>query len=124
MKLQDAYASESNQVGSWQLIGYSGPGTVVTGDKDSSVTTNFTYGGASLKGLTGGGASAAFGGNSALTAKTTWTATNRVALNDVAIGQTWSLAVSAAASQTVLSYTATSPSGAEQLTPNFSKLSH
>lgn len=123
VKLQDAYASESNQVGSWQLIGYSGPGTVVSTDKDSSVTTNFTYGGASLKGLTGSGASAAFG-NSALSATTTWTATNRVALNDVAIGQTWSLAVSAAASQTVLSYTATSPSGAEQLTPNFSKLSH
>ena len=123
VRLQDAYASESNQVGSWQLIGYSGPGTVVSTDKDSSVTTNFTYGGASLKGLTGSGASAAFG-NSALSATTTWTATNRVALNDVAIGQTWSLAVSAAASQTVLSYTATSPSGAEQLTPNFSKLSH
>ncbi|WP_256382325.1 hypothetical protein [Fibrobacter sp. UWB11] len=29
VKLQDAYAGESNQLGSWSLIGYSGPGTKI-----------------------------------------------------------------------------------------------
>ncbi|WP_256375031.1 hypothetical protein [Fibrobacter sp. UWB12] len=32
MKLQDAYAGESNQLGSWSLIGYSSPGTSAGSD--------------------------------------------------------------------------------------------
>ncbi|WP_405328378.1 hypothetical protein [Fibrobacter sp.] len=29
MKLQDAYASEANKVGSWELIGYVAPGAML-----------------------------------------------------------------------------------------------
>ena len=39
VKLQQAYAAESNAAGGWTLIGYTAPGT-------NGVTTNFTYTGA------------------------------------------------------------------------------
>ena len=40
VKLQDAYASEANKVGSWKLIGYVAPGAKSAGDIGE--TTNFT----------------------------------------------------------------------------------
>ncbi|WP_405328384.1 hypothetical protein [Fibrobacter sp.] len=56
MKLQDAYVGESNQIGSWTLIGYTGPGTKVDGQTDSTTTTNFNYGGEAYKGAVPEGA--------------------------------------------------------------------
>lgn len=64
VKMQQAYFSESNFVGSWELIGYKAPGT-------SNKTTNFTYEGATI---TGGSTNAAV--NNA------WSANNNVKLND------------------------------------------
>ena len=53
MKLQDAYVGESNQIGSWTLIGYTGPGTKIATQTDSTETTNFLYGGGAYKGSDG-----------------------------------------------------------------------
>ena len=43
VKLQQAYAAESNAAGGWTLIGYSAPGSV---SGTTSSTSNFTYSGA------------------------------------------------------------------------------
>ena len=122
MKLLDAYVGESNQIGSWSLIGYTGPGTAVTGQTDSTTTTNFNYGGCDYKG-TGDDGKAAIGG-AAVAAKIGWVATSKAALNDVAIGAQWTLAVEAEESKSLVKYTATVPTGVGSLTPNFEALSH
>lgn len=69
VKMQQAYFSESNFVGSWTLIGYKAPGT---GDAtNGSATTNFTY------------TPAAITGGSTISAVTNaWSAKNNVKLND------------------------------------------
>ena len=120
MKLQDAYAGESNQLGSWSLIGYSGPGT--SAGTDTTKTNNFGYGGGALKG-TGNGASVAINATSGATATLGWIATSLVALNDVPAGSSWTVTVGASA-QAVVSYTAAIPTNAEKLTANFTQLSH
>ena len=120
MKLLDAYVGESNQIGSWTLIGYTGPGTKVSGATDSTTTTNFNYGGGAYKGADG---KATIGGE-AVAGAVGWIATSKAALNEVAIGAAWTLTVSAAASQSLVSYEAAVPDGAASLTPNFSALSH
>ena len=104
------------------MIGYTGPGTIVTGgaDKDTSTTANFNYGGGAYRGSTG----SVTIGNTAVSAQVGWVAVSKVALNEVAIGARWTLSVSAAASQSLVSYTAAVPSGADALTPNFKALSH
>ncbi len=48
MKLQDAYASESNTVGNWVSIGYIAPGATKASDATGS-TTSFTYSGGNAK---------------------------------------------------------------------------
>ena len=59
VKLQEAYASENNAVGTWAAIGYKDPGA-----GNNHMTTNFDY---SAKAATTDGM---------------WQAKNRVALND------------------------------------------
>lgn len=120
VKLLDAYVGESNQIGSWTLIGYTGPGTAISGQTDSTTTTNFNYGGGAYKGATG----SALIGNSAVAGAVGWCAQSKVALNEVAIGAKWTLTVSAAASKSVVTYVAAVPEGAASLTPNFTALSH
>ena len=124
MKLQDAYAGESNQLGSWSLIGYSGPGTVVSGATDTTTTNNFEYGGGSLHGTGATGASVAINATSGAASTIGWVARSRVALNDVPTSTSvWTIAVGANANG-VVSYTAEIPTNAEKLTPNFKQLSH
>ena len=53
MKSVDAYVGESNQIGSWTLIGYTGPRTKIATQTDSTETTNFLYGGGAYKGSDG-----------------------------------------------------------------------
>jgi type IV pilus assembly protein PilA len=70
VKLQQAYFSESNQAGGWQLIGYMAPGT-------NSATTNFSYNPGDI----------AVGTSDALAqAKVGWQAGNSVNLNECAGG--------------------------------------
>ena len=115
-KLQDSYIGETNQLGSWSIIGYSGPGSVVA--TDSTKSTNFGYGGGALK---GSGASVALNRNSNA-ATVGWIATTLTALNDIASGSSWTIAVSIDNSGNIR-YTATIPANAEPLTPTFKQLS-
>lgn len=70
VKLQDAYAAESNQLGGWELIGYTAPG-------NSAATTNFVYGiGSIAENTTADVASVTVG----------WTADNLANLNECAKG--------------------------------------
>ena len=66
--MQDAYAVEKNDVGTWALIGYKAPQTTST----AGVTTNFTY-------------------TETSTSAGTWNATNNVKLNDCTKGSKWTV---------------------------------
>ena len=103
MKLQEAYASENNAVGTWTQIGYKDPGA-----GNNHMTTNFDY---SAK---------------ATTADGMWQAKNRVALNDCVANSTWSLKTEYTSSTGNLTTTANSsnvPNCVTALTPNFCKIS-
>ena len=103
VKLQEAYASENNAVGTWAAIGYKDPGA-----GNNHMTTNFDY---SEKSETTDGM---------------WVASNRVALNDCEAGKKWSLTTSYSSSDGTLTTTATSDDVANcvtALTPNFCKIS-
>jgi len=103
VKLQEAYASESNAIGGWTLIGYQAPGS-------SGKTTNFTYTGA-------------VNANGTTTTSTAdaWKAAANVALNDCPSGSTWDIKANMDATKGTVSFEATL--GAESkcltLTPNF-----
>ena len=107
VKLQEAYASESNAIGGWTLIGYQAPGTSVA---SGGQTTNFTYTGA-------------LNGNSTSTTDVTnaWKAAARVALNDCAKDSEWRLKTKIASSTGVVTFEATlsAESTCLTLTPNF-----
>ncbi len=120
IKLQDAYVSESNMVGTWQLIGYVAPGSTSAASEGAG-TTNFKY----LAGdLAANAASAqAVQGFSGVT----WAAANKVALNDCAAQTTpaastanWKITTSNSGNGNSLSYNATT--GCSQLTPSFDKI--
>lgn len=105
VKLQEAYASENNDVGTWSAIGYKGPGQQAN-DGEASTTTSFGY------------ASGNTAGN--------WVATSSVALNDCESGSTWTLTTSYTSSTGNLTTTANSsnvPKCVTALTPNFCKIS-
>lgn len=103
MKLQQAYASESNAIGGFKLIGYETPGT-------NGVTTNFTYTGA-------------VGATETTTDDTedAWKAEANVALNDCAKTSTWDIKATIASTTGVVSFDATlsDESNCLTLTPNF-----
>lgn len=114
-KMQDTYIGETHQLGSWSIIGYVGPGVGVA--TDSTKSTNFGYGGGALK---GDDASVVLSKSSATVIG--WIATSLVALNDVVVGSSWTIAVGTDNSGFV-HYTATVPANAEPLTPTFTQLS-
>ena len=121
MKLQDAYASEANKIGSWKLIGYVAPGA--TSASTTGTTTNFVYNA---------------GTNPAIAAETgvdiagleetvVWGASNSVALNDCSAQTTttaadanWKIAVKAASNGNSILYKAST--NCTQLTPTFANM--
>lgn len=114
VKLQDAYAAESNQLGGWELIGYTAPGTKASSTSFSS--TNFTYsstqaGGASVA-LTTAGATMEGG----------WIATTRVALNDCAANSTWTMNVTGKTDGITYAKVYSDAANCKPLTPNFEKI--
>ena len=114
VKLQDAYAAESNQLGGWELIGYTAPGTKASTTSFSS--TNFTYsstpaGGASVA-LTTAGATMAGG----------WIATARVALNDCAANSTWTMNVTGKTDGITYAKVYSDQTNCKPLTPNFENI--
>jgi len=108
VKLQQAYAAESNAAGGWTLIGYTAPGT-------NGVTTNFTYTGAIDA-----------DGSTAETTAEAWKAVPNVDLNDCAhSGSSWQVQVAPGDGGSI-AFTSTiteSTAGACQaLTPTFTKI--
>ena len=111
IKLQDAYASESNKAGTWKNIGYVAPGATAAGS--SGKTTNFEYAGAI--------ASDVVITSSAPSNSEGWKANNLVALNDCKIKTgAWTVKVSAATNGNSLTYAAST--ACEELTPSFTKI--
>ena len=106
IKLQDAYVSESNAVGTWTIIGYK-----------MDNTTNFTYTGYTSD-------------NDGTTALTSlgqntigWQAANKVALNDCGANACkWQLQMNQADNGNGVSYTPALSGNAIPLTPSFTKL--
>ena len=112
IKLQDAYVSESNTLGTWELVGYVAPGASSAG-QTSPQTTNFTYSGPGITSAT------SIDANTSVS--NAWKADNRVALNDCAIGAGhWAVAISGNANGNSVSYDATTD--CDQLTPSFEKI--
>lgn len=102
VKLQEAYASEQDTIGSWEKIGYKSPAGLST----SGSTTNFTYAPGTL-------------------GTDDWKATSLVGLNDCTKGKTWKVASSYVVNTGNVTFTATGPgTGCDELTPNFNKIGH
>ena len=111
IKLQDAYVSESNKIGSWTLVGYVAPGASSASD-DSPSTTNFTYYGSGD--FTSGAIDIADQSDA-------WVAKNIPALNDCAAGNgKWNIDIKANSNGNSVSYEAETT--CEQLTPSFTKI--
>ena len=117
VKLQNTYIGERHMLGSWSVIGYISPGTRIS--SDSSITTNFSYGGGDIKG-DGDGVSVAIEANSVTLG---WVATSRVALNDVPMNSAWTVSV-VVDNAGSFRYSATIPTDGEALTPTFTQLGH
>ena len=114
VKLQDAYASESNQLGGWELIGYTAPGSKTSSTNFASA--NFTYtstpaGNASVALTTSG---AAMNGG--------WIATANVALNDCPASATWTLNVTGKTDGVTYAKVFSDATNCEPLTPNFKNI--
>ena len=110
MKLQQAYFSESNMAGGWQLIGYMAP--------NDGATTNFEYG----KNL-----GIVKDQSSAISSATTgWDAANKVNLNECKAATNWTISIIKATSSTAgddIKFTASAgPAGCVALTPTFDKI--
>lgn len=104
--MQDAYLSEANQVGSWELIGYK-----------MEDTNNFDY----TEGTLEDGSLAI----SSLSAKQTWSAKNKASMNECGMGTEaceWTLTLNAANNGNGVAYTAGLSDDAKQLTPTFEKI--
>ncbi|WP_297702095.1 hypothetical protein [uncultured Fibrobacter sp.] len=114
MKLQDAYASESNQLGGWTLIGYTAPGTKKSGNQYE--TTNFSYTSTpaadATVALTEAGAAMAGG----------WIATARVALNDCKASETWTLNVTGKTDGVTYANVMSDATNCTPLTPSFAQI--
>ncbi len=109
IKLQDAYVSESNKLGTWVLVGYVAPGASSAG-QTSPETTNFKY-----FGFVTGDASAIANTNDA------WVAQNIPALNDCAAATgKWNINIKANTNGNSISYDAQTTCA--QLTPSFTKI--
>ncbi|WP_290724956.1 type IV pilin protein [Fibrobacter sp. UBA2449] len=67
VNLQDAYVTESNKTGDWNMIGYTGPGQ--RKNSGSYESENFAY----------------FGEDA------TWNASNKAKLNECVVGKKWTL---------------------------------
>ena len=101
VKLQESYAAENNNVGTWAQIGYKGPGAQFS---NSSKSSTFTY----AQGTSGAG---------------TWVATTTVDLNDCHMNSTWSVTSQYSSGNITTTATISDPTNCRApLTPNFCKI--
>ena len=109
MKLQQAYFSESNMAGGWQLIGYQTP--------NNGSTTNFEYG--TDLGISDQNSDALE------SSQVGWDAKNKVALNECESGVNWTVTLSKASGTTsadISFATSAGDAGCVALTPTFDKI--
>ncbi|WP_308604173.1 hypothetical protein [uncultured Fibrobacter sp.] len=127
MKLQDAYASETNALGKWVAIGYKAPGgtnfTYAGGDVSPATTcaTGGTYDAVTGKCKNAEGTEVAATGSSITDG---WTAANTIKLNDCPAQVNWKLSAAvglAASDNGSVTYTQTivDETNCGGLTPNF-----
>ena len=109
MKLQDAYAAESNQLGTWTLIGYTAPGTKASADEFSTTVFKYT-----------GGISEAASLETAVTKDNAWVAEALTALNDCAKGKKWVIKVTGKPEG--VTYENSLDATCEPLTPSFKNI--
>ena len=113
MKLQQAYFSESNMAGGWQLIGYIAPSGA-----GESETTNFKYG--NSLGITKDQS------NALASDVVGWDAMNKINLNECTSGINWKVTLSKKTSSTAGADIGFSSSagaaGCVALTPTFDKI--
>ncbi len=112
MKLQEAYFSESNAVGSWVMIGYKAPSSGA-GDSTSSTGTNFAY---SQQG------SYTNGTITTASDQAVWQAKNTVVLNDCAVSNDNVWQVKATISSALVTFAAHTSDACKPLTPTFDKI--
>ena len=113
VKLQDAYVSEANKLGTWELVGYVAPGAS-TASQNSPSTTNFTYY-VSI--------SEATDISSGTDVTNAWVAKNKPALNDCGAGNgNWTIEIKGNSNGNSVSYEADVTAACEQLTPSFKKI--
>ena len=112
VKLQQAYVSEADSLGTWSLIGYKGPGE---GNSISSKTNNFSY-------ADGISAKMAIPESD----KKGWGATNSMKLNDCTEAENWTVSMKTASGSASgdVAFTAAVTGGADcvALTPSFSTI--
>ena len=115
VKLQDAYAAESNKLGTWKLIGYTAPGTKADDNEFSSTVFKYTGGMNEAVELKAEDAEAQEGA---------WSAEALTALNDCPSGAKWLIAVTGATNGVTYesSYSASNESNCDPLTPNFKNI--
>ena len=113
VKLQDAFASEANAIGSWKAIGYVAPGASKAGDEGTTSTFKYTASGTFVK-ETAAIASAAIAD--------AWKAENAVALNECKVNTgKWTIKVEDSGTGNSLKYSA--EAGCDGiLTPTFEKI--
>ena len=127
VKLQDAYAAESNKVGSWKLIGYVAPGAKSAGE--AGETTNFKYFAGTSPAIDADEGKA-ISGEGAFAEQAVWGAVNVAALNECGIqnettagAANWKVTAKAAGNGNSLLYKAEVSADCKPLTPTFDALS-
>ena len=121
MKLQDAYASEANKIGSWKLIGYVAPGS--TSASNTGTTTNFYYSAGTSPAIDADAGVDIAGFNQVV-----WGAANTVALDDcgaqtnstAAASANWKITAKGATNGNSVLYKA--ETSCTQLTPTFANM--
>ncbi|SOD12685.1 hypothetical protein SAMN06298224_0814 [Fibrobacter sp. UWB16] len=128
VKLQDAHASETGAIGTWQMIGYIAPGSKQGGSSESYSTSVFDY----TNAFTGTGTSGTTMVGSMAANQEGWRATAKTALNDCTIQSYWKIVMNQAGNGASVSYTAsitdngnsTSNANCKTLTANFENIGH
>ena len=133
MKLQDAYASETNALGKWVAIGYKQPGgsnfTYAGGDTDPTVTcpTGYTYNKTVSKCQKTEDGKTIDGDATGASLADGWTAANNIKLNDCPAQVNWKLSAAvgvAATDNGSVTYTQeiVDETNCGGLTPNFKNI--
>jgi hypothetical protein len=113
VKLQEAYFSESNAIGSWTMIGYKAPAAQSAADSISTTGTNFNY---SQQGTYTAGTM------TTASATALWQAKNSVVLNDCAVDNNNVWQIKGTISSAIVTFQGSVSNACKPLTPTFDKI--